>query len=168
MLSLSPQWPFSHARVLGGYFSKEAVSERCPCLKWGWGERAGWPGFPAAALATAEERWLPSDMGLLEWWENQLARHQALASLRPWPRLMSSLQTFPCKDQGLGWQGTLSRPSRSSVLMARHWIPLICLVREEPVTLGPRDQGKVPGMLCLRPRVMLIHTETEPFGEEFA
>lgn len=78
------------------------------------------------------------------------------------------MQTFPCKDQGWGWQGALSRPSRRSMRMARPRIPLICLVREETVTLVPRDQGKVSGMLCVRLRVMPTHAEAEPFGEEFA
>lgn len=33
--------------------------------------------------------------------------------------------------------------------------PLICLGREELVTLGQWDQGKVPGILYLRLRVIL-------------
>lgn len=54
------------------------------------------------------------------------------------------------------------------MLLARHRIPLICLVREEPVTLGPRDQGKVPRMLGWRSRVMLTDMEAEPFRDEFS
>lgn len=52
--------------------------------------------------------------------------------------------------------------------MVRHRTSLICLSREEPVILGQWDQGQVPGMLCLRPRVMLgIQEEAGPLGEEF-
>lgn len=41
------------------------------------------------------------------------------------------------------------------MLTARHRAHLICLGREEPLNLGQRDQGMVPRMFCLRPRVML-------------
>lgn len=66
--------PFSHARVAGGgYFSKEAMRERGAPAEHGGGEKEQVElAFLAAALATAEEQWLPGDTGLLQWWETSL------------------------------------------------------------------------------------------------
>lgn len=60
--------------------------------------------------------------------------------------------------------------------MARHsfqdsqkcHVPPICLGREELVTLGQWDQGKVFGILYLRLSDSGIQEEAGPLGEEFA